>query len=72
MLCCMRGGSDWILGKVSSQKEWWGVGRRGGNALAKAAQGGGGVTVYWLSSKDGGLRPRPFMHSHCWTHKKTP
>ena len=23
---CTRGGSGWILGKTSSQKEWWGIG----------------------------------------------
>ena len=32
------GGSGWILGNVPSQKE-------NSNALAQAAQGGGGVTV---------------------------
>lgn len=25
-LCCIRGGSDWILGRISSQKEWLGIG----------------------------------------------
>jgi len=36
-LSCTRGGSGWILGKNSSQQEWWGSGT--------AAQGSGGVTV---------------------------
>jgi len=34
---CSRAGSGWILGTISSLKEW--------SALAQAAQGGGGVTV---------------------------
>ena len=34
---CARGGSGWILGKNYSQKS--------GEALAQAAQGGGGVTI---------------------------
>jgi len=36
-LSCTRGGSGWILGKPSSQKEC--------GALAQAAQGGGGSSV---------------------------
>ena len=36
-LSCTRGGLGWILGIISSPKEW--------SALARAAQGGGGVTV---------------------------
>ena len=36
-LGCARGGSGWILGKNYSQKS--------GEALAQAAQGGGGVTI---------------------------
>ena len=36
-LSCARVGSGWILGEMSSQKEWWGSGT--------AAQGGGAVTV---------------------------
>jgi len=36
-LSCARGGSGWILGTISSQKERCGSGT--------AAQGGGGVTV---------------------------
>ena len=36
-LCCARGGSGWILGKMYSQKEW--------RCSGTAAQGGGGVTV---------------------------
>jgi len=34
---CARGGSGWILGTISSQKEW--------QCCGTAAQGGGGVTV---------------------------
>jgi len=36
-LSCARGGSDWILGKNSSQKE--------GDILEQAAQADDGVTV---------------------------
>ena len=35
-LSCRRGGSGWILGKISSLSV---------EALAQAAQGGGGVTI---------------------------
>jgi len=34
---CIRGSLDWILGNISSLKEWPGIGQ--------AAQGGGGVTI---------------------------
>jgi len=34
---CVRGGLDWMLGKISSQKEWSGI--------EQAAQGSGGVTT---------------------------
>ena len=34
---CTRGGSGWMLGKISLPKEWW--------CSGTAAQGGGGVTV---------------------------
>ena len=37
VLSCTTGGSGWILGRISSQKEWCCIGT--------AAQGGGAVTV---------------------------
>ena len=34
---CVMGGSGWILGRISSQEQWW--------VLEEVAQGGDGVTV---------------------------
>ena len=57
-LSCARGGSGWILGTISSPKEW--------QCSGTAALGGGGVTIPGGAQNHGDVALRDVVSGHGW------